>query len=29
MEKQLSKKAADNGRANRDEQMDYFAEYYK
>jgi hypothetical protein len=28
-EKALSKKAKENGRANRDEEMDFFAAYYK
>ena len=29
MEKTLLKKAKENARANRDEDMDYFAVYYK
>ncbi len=29
MDKVLSQKAKDSGRANRDEDMDYFAVYYK
>jgi len=28
-EKALAKKAKENSRANRDEDMDYFAAYYK